>query len=84
MHLGKGAGVATKKAIRIDEEAYDRLRAARKEGESFSQVIKRVVRKPPDARRLLEEIGEQAISREASEAIESHIRHRHRQSAGGR
>jgi predicted CopG family antitoxin len=34
--------------ISIDSEAYERLVRARREGESFSRVIKRVVPKPVD------------------------------------
>jgi predicted CopG family antitoxin len=34
------------KTISIDLEAYDRLCAVRKQEESFSQAIKRVIRKP--------------------------------------
>ncbi len=36
------------KTISIDTDAYDRLKVAQKENESFSQTIKRVVPKPID------------------------------------
>ncbi len=64
------------KTIRIDLEAYERLKAIKKEGESFSQVIKRVVKRPMDVQRFLKEIGEQPLSEEATAAIESHIKRR--------
>jgi len=41
------------KTIRIDLEAYERLEAIRSKGESFSEVIKRVVKKPMDVQRVL-------------------------------
>ncbi len=69
------------KTISIDLEAYDRLKAVQKEAESFSQVIKRVVKEPLDVRQFLKEIGERPISEEATAAIESHIRRRRRPSA---
>ena len=69
------------KTISIDVEAYDRLKAVQKENESFSQVIKRVVRKPFDVQAFLNKISEHTISEEATAAIESHIRRRHRPSA---
>jgi predicted CopG family antitoxin len=72
--------VATK-TIRIDLEAYDRLKAVQREGESFSQVIKRVVKKPVDVQQSLKRIGEQPISEEATAAIESHFERRRRPSS---
>jgi predicted CopG family antitoxin len=68
------------KTISIDVEAYDRLKAVQKEAESFSQVIKRVVKEPMDVPQFLREIGEQPISEEATAAIESHLDKRHRSS----
>jgi len=68
------------KTISIDVEAYDRLKAVQKENESFSQVIKRVVRKPLDVRAFLSKINRHPMSEEATAAIESHVRRRHRPS----
>jgi predicted CopG family antitoxin len=71
--------VATK-TISIDVEAYDRLKAVQKENESFSQVIKRVVRKPFDVQAFLKRIERHPMSEEATAAVESHVRRRHRPS----
>jgi predicted CopG family antitoxin len=65
------------KNIRIDMEAYRRLRSVRRDKESFSQTIKRVV-KPSFAyeafRKRLESLS---ISEKAAKAIEEQIRNRH-------
>ncbi|HNS23152.1 MAG TPA: antitoxin VapB family protein [Sedimentisphaerales bacterium] len=71
------------KTISIDIEAYERLKAVQGEAESFSQVIKRVVREPLDVGQFIKRIAKQPISDEAATAIESHVESR-RQSSGRR
>jgi predicted CopG family antitoxin len=69
------------RTISIDLEAYDRLKAVQKEAESFSQVIKRVVKEPLDLPQFLKEIGAQPLSEEAAAAIETQVRRGRRPSA---
>ena len=66
------------KTITIDLEAYDRLKNAQKPNESFSQTIKRVVRKPFDVDAWLKKIDQ--LSPEAVEAIEQQVANRRRPS----
>ena len=72
------------KTITIDTEAYDRLKAVQKETESFSQVIKRVVKKPLNAQDFLRRIAKHPLSSEAVAVTESHVARRHRPSGRDR
>jgi predicted CopG family antitoxin len=68
------------KTISIDIEAYERLRSVRKDNESFSQTIKRVVKPLFDVKAYLKRIKDCPLSDEAIAAIEEHIEQRHQPS----
>jgi predicted CopG family antitoxin len=63
------------KTITIDMDAYERLAREKREGESFSQVIKRVLAaRGMTARSLLETIKSIRIADETLESIEKVVR----------
>jgi predicted CopG family antitoxin len=64
--------------IMIDVDAYERLKSVQKPTESFSQTIKRVVRKPIDLRAWFAAMDRAPMSGRATEAIEKQIRNRSR------
>jgi len=65
------------KTISLDLDAYERLRAVRRNRESFSQVVKRVVRPPLDVESYISSLDSVAMSSEAAEAVGEHVARRH-------
>lgn len=66
------------KTITIDVEAYERLKSVKRTAESFSQTIKRVVRPPFDAARLIGKVRK--LSPAMMEGVERQVRGRSRPS----
>ena len=64
------------KTITIDMEAYELLSAEKKGKESFSQVIKRRLRKPSTASFLLKQIHRISIAEDTLDRIEEVIERR--------
>src|ERR1041385_9028134 len=64
------------KTISIDVEAYERLRDRKKEGESFSQAIKRLVPRSFDYKKWLNELQANPLSSKAFAAIETVVAQR--------
>jgi predicted CopG family antitoxin len=71
------------KTISVDIEAYERLKSVQKDNESFSQTIKRVIRKPMDFDQWLESIEKSPLSDEAVEAVEQVVAQRRDPRNGG-
>ena len=69
------------KTITIDIEAYERLSSARKANESFSTVIKRVVKPPFDVDGYVARVTAKPLCVDAVRAVERHIRARRAPSA---
>jgi predicted CopG family antitoxin len=72
------------KTISIDVEAYERLKSVQKPEESFSQVIKRVIRPPFDVRAWMDLLRRHPISKAAGGAIEDQVRRRRQPSRRAR
>lgn len=62
--------------IRIDLDAYERLRSVRRDKESFSQTIKRIVKPPIDYAAFRKRLESLSLSKKAAETIEEQIRDR--------
>ncbi len=64
------------KTITIDLAAYRRLKDVQKDGESFSQTIKRVIRPPADLRAWADELARDPMTKAAADAVEEVMRAR--------
>jgi len=72
------------KTITLDMEAYKRLKSVRNGNESFSRVIKRVVKAPLDLKTFQKRLEKNRMSDKALKFIEKHIEHRHKSSMRNR
>lgn len=66
------------KTITIDTEAYKRLKSHKKPNESFSDTIKRLVKKPFDVDAWLKKLEGIEFSPEAVKGIEDAVKSRRR------
>ena len=64
------------KTITIDMEAYERLSRLKRDGESFSETIKRVTPRPIDYKAWLESLGKDPFSDEFVDAVEQQVAQR--------
>jgi len=64
------------KTITIDLEAYKRLKDVQKPNESFSETIKRVVRKPFDVKAWLKIVEQNQLSDSTIQGIERVVANR--------
>ena len=79
MYTAKGLPMATK-TITLDLEAYGRLKAVQRDGESFSQTIKRTILPPLDVEAYGRRLQGLSMSRKAIRAVETQVRNRHKPS----
>ena len=68
------------KLIRIDIDAYERLKSVKKPAESFSQTITRVVRQPVDLKAWFAAMDRARLSNQAADATDQHVKARSRRS----
>lgn len=64
------------RTITIELDAYRRLKRVKKDGESLSQTIKRVIQEPIDFGRWMAAIEKDPLSKEAIEAVEAVVSQR--------
>jgi len=64
------------KTITIDIEAYNILYNQKKKGESFSQVIKRRLKKNSTAKNVIHNLKKYALSNECIEKIDNIVKRR--------
>jgi predicted CopG family antitoxin len=75
---------AKRRNIQLDAEAYRRLSEAKQNGETLSDVIRRLIPAPIDFDAWMKEIEAHPLSKRAAKAIMDHIERRGRYSTRSR